>query len=135
MEAARSALAAKTDASLRVPCYCEENVWRLAYREICTQESETTQNRKYFVAFVSNPKACVPMFEQLAAYDRKRPVMWDYHVVLLMTRTISENLEASKTFVMDIDSHLQSPCALEEYVEKVFPNSNEWVKDYLPYFR
>lgn len=70
LDAAKSALQAKSDASLRVPCYCEENVWRLAYRKIYQQKTQET----YHVAFVSNPKACVPMFEQLAAEDRNQPV-------------------------------------------------------------
>ena len=70
LEAAKSALQTTPDASLRVPCYCEENVWRLAYRKICQQRNRET----YHVAFVSNPRGCVPMFEQLAAEDRSQPV-------------------------------------------------------------
>ncbi len=69
-EAAKSALQATSDESLRVPCYCEENVWRLAYRKSRLQRS----GEAYYVAFVSNPKGCVPMFEQLAAEDRDQPV-------------------------------------------------------------
>ena len=69
-EASKSALEATSDISLRVPCYCEENVWRLAYRRIFQQQSGST----YHVAFISNPKACVPMFEQLAADDRDQAV-------------------------------------------------------------
>ena len=69
-EAAKSALQATSDESLRVPCYCEENVWRLAYQRSRQQNS----GEDYHVAFVSNPKGCVPMFEQLAAEDRDQPV-------------------------------------------------------------
>ena len=69
-EAEKSALQAPSDESLRVPCYCEENVWRLAYRRTRLQRS----GEAYYVAFVTNPKACVPMFEQLAAEDRDQPV-------------------------------------------------------------
>jgi len=135
LEAAKSALEATSDASLRVPCYCEENVWRLTYRKICHHQTRATKNCSYNVAFVSNPKACVPMFEQLAANDRETPVMWDYHVLLFMTKTTSEDYIAPKTYVIDIDSHLPCPCPLEDYVEMVFPNHTEWVKKYLPYFR
>ena len=70
-EAAKSALEATSDSSLRVPCYCEENVWRLAYRKVYQQQ----QTRgTYHVAFVSNPKGCVPMYEQLAADNKRTPV-------------------------------------------------------------
>ena len=135
LEAARSALEATSDASLRVPCYCEENIWRLIYRKIYQQQTEAAKYCSYHVVFVSNPKACVPMFEQLTADDRETPVMWDYHVLLFMTITTSEDSVAPKIYVLDIDSHLPCPCPLEDYVKMVFPNHTDWVKDYLPYFR
>ena len=134
LEAAKSALEAPSDESLRVPYYCEENIWRLAYRKIHGQHNEVSKNR-YHVVFVSNPKACVPMFQQLAANDPETPVMWDYHVVLLMTTTMSEDQVASKTYVIDIDSYVPYPCPLKDYVEMVFPNYQEWMREYLPYFR
>lgn len=70
LEASRTALQATPDASLRVPCYCEENVWRLAYRKVYQKKDGET----YHVAFVSNPKGCVPMFQQRAAEDPYQPV-------------------------------------------------------------
>jgi len=131
LEAAKTALQATPDASLRVPCYCEENVWRLAYRKVCQQKDGET----YHVAFVSNPKGCVPMFQQKAAEDPYQPVMWDYHVILLMTTTSSEDSRTSTTYVLDIDSHLPYPCPLEEYAERVFLNHTDWKEEFLPYFR
>lgn len=135
LDAAKSALEASSDTTLRTPCYCEENVWRLAYRKINQEQARGTNNCSYHVAFVSNPKACVPMFEQLAADDRATPVMWDYHVILFRTTTTPEDSIAPKTYVMDIDSHLPYPCPFEDYIEMVFPNHTEWVKECLPYFR
>ena len=32
--AAETALSCASDRDLRVPCYCEENVWRLAHRRL-----------------------------------------------------------------------------------------------------
>jgi len=72
LEAAKSALEATSDESLRVPCYCEENVWRLAYRKV--HQQEVRDSKTYNVVFVSNPKACVPMFEQKAASEKNTPV-------------------------------------------------------------
>ena len=144
LPAAKSALEALSDTSLRVPCYCEENVWRLAYRKMHQQQHHPTQLcSSYHVAFVSNPKGCVPMFEQLAGDpdDREVPVMWDYHVILFMTTTTSastcnqDDTTKTKTFVWDIDSFLPCPCPLEDYIEMVFPNHLTWRKEYLPYFR
>mmetsp|Transcript_21153 Transcript_21153/g.58819 ORF Transcript_21153/g.58819 Transcript_21153/m.58819 type:complete len:250 (+) Transcript_21153:204-953(+) len=138
LPAAKSAIAAPPDdKSLRVPCYCEENVWRLAYRKLHGQhqpDPQTTNNDcSYFVAFVSNPRKCVPMFEQLGARDRETPVFWDYHVILFMCQV--EDSGTPSAFVLDIDSHLPYPCSLEKYMDVVFPNHTEWKDEYQPYFR
>lgn len=92
LPAAKSALDAPSDASLRVPCYCEENVWRLAFRKLSQRrqprpDASTEVGQAYdtalYAVFVSNPKGCVPMFQQQASTHRERPVFWDYHVILL----------------------------------------------------
>ena len=60
MEAAKTALEAENDADLRIPCYCEENIWRLAYRMIHGNNNKL-DDVQYHVVFVSNPSKCVPM--------------------------------------------------------------------------
>lgn len=178
LPAAKSALEATTDTSLRVPCYCEENVWRLVYRKLyhdnrnkqlqqqlqqdhhrmSLQENNHGKNMAdtvtYHVVFVSNPKACVPMFQQLASTHRTKPVFWDYHVILLEVSVhqhdeTTDNLEsitnhnativtpttATTTYVWDIDSHLPCPCPLIDYIDNVFPNVTNWPLEYRPYFR
>jgi hypothetical protein len=40
--AAISALSARDDESLRVPFYCEENVWRLLYRKLFSENNTQT---------------------------------------------------------------------------------------------
>lgn len=79
------------DYDLRVPYYCEENVWRLAYRKLYYQKQRTEQikeasnelksshptnddhkrnasiNERYYVAFISNHQKCLPMYHQRAA--------------------------------------------------------------------
>ena len=128
--AARAALDAPTDQSLRVPCYCEENVWRLAYRKI---HRENDSHLQYHVVFVTNPERCVPMFQQLAVENPLKPCFWDYHVILF--RSSTENDQSTKTFVLDIDCHLPYPCALDDYLKQVFPPELCWPREYQPYFR
>ena len=43
-EAHRSAVAALSDQSLRVPCYCEENVWRSACRKMHQCDTSASVN-------------------------------------------------------------------------------------------
>ena len=49
MTAEESALNAPSDEALRVPYYCEENVWRLLYRK----KHECPDDR-FWVVFISN---------------------------------------------------------------------------------
>ena len=81
------------DHDLRVPYYCEENVWRLAYRKLYyyqIQRNEQIRNEtkeskllplplsmnnnevinnfeRYYVVYISNEQKCVPMYHQRAA--------------------------------------------------------------------
>jgi hypothetical protein len=114
-DAAQTALDAPSDRALRVPFYCEENVWRLAHR----LHSTTTNCH---VVFISNARQCVAMYHQLACEDG--PCLWDYHVVLIKT-------ENSEPVVLDMDSRLSYPCPLEEYQQSSFVQEG----DYAPLFR
>ena len=106
--AAETAISAsiRHDYDLRIPYYCEENVWRLAYRKLYYQDqmkqptnegrnnNDDNKNETYYVAFISNQQKCVPMYHQRAAtapstsstLQRKEEIpccFWDYHVILL----------------------------------------------------
>jgi hypothetical protein len=131
--AAKTALEAPTDQSLRVPCYCEENVWRLAYRKIRGNKKKSGENLQYHVVFVTNPTKCVPMFQQLASKNPSKPCLWDYHVILICTSSQDKN--ATTTSVLDIDSHLPHPSTLHEYLSQVFLPELCWPEEYEPYFR
>jgi protein N-terminal glutamine amidohydrolase len=115
--AAATALSAATDQELRVPCYCEENVWRLAYRKTQQQAGTTIQ---YYVVFVSNPSQSVCFFYQRANADPMTPVFWDYHVLLF-----EHDTTANMVNVLDVDSYLPCPCPLAEYLQQAFPDSTE----------
>jgi hypothetical protein len=121
--AAETALQVNTDKEIRVPYFCEENVWRLAYRKT-HQEPE----KGYFVAFISNPMKYVPMFQQLASDNVDTPCCWDYHVILL-SLTLPEN----KVIVWDFDSRLPYPCPLSDYLEQSFPYDDR--EPFAPLFR
>lgn len=127
MEATKTALEAASDSDLRIPCYCEENVWRLAYR-LTNHDMEQHEDHQYHVVFVSNPAKCVPMFQQLANPNPLDPCFWDYHVILF-------HASLKGTLVLDIDSHLPYKIILKAYLESVFPDSQEWNPKFLPYFR
>jgi hypothetical protein len=126
--AAKTALASPSDQSLRVPCFCEENIWRLAYRKLQGNDAEL---KDFFVVFITNPLKCVPMFHQLAVTDPTKPVYWDYHVILI-GRSRDDNTAPE---VLDLDSHLPFPCPLETYLEETFSSGMNWPEQYLPYFR
>eukprot|EP00934_Nitzschia_sp_Nitz4_P000229 Nitzschia sp. Nitz4//scaffold213_size37731//16759//17482//NITZ4_007720-RA/size37731-augustus-gene-0.52-mRNA-1//-1//CDS//3329542065//229//frame0 len=127
LPAAQSSLLAPTDQSLRVACYCEENVWRLTYRHL-SKDTRDDPHTHYYVAFVTNPNQCVPMFQQVASSDPDHPCYWDYHVILFQ-KTLTG------TIVLDMDSRLPYACSLKEYVEGTFPSCDQWRSRFLPYFR
>lgn len=120
--AALTAIKASCDHDLRVPYFCEENVWRLCYRRMRDQ----TENIS-FVVFISNNIKCVPMFHQCASSDSGKPCCWDYHVILLCATPNKEVL------VYDIDSVLPYPTKLQAYLEQSF--AYEEPSPFAPLFR
>ena len=107
----QSALEAPTDQDLRVPYYCEENVWRLAVRKRTQQPTD-----RFWVAFISNTIKNVPMFQQKAAIHGDVSCCWDYHVILLCQRPGD-----GQVAVYDVDSVLPYPCPLDAYMAHSFP--------------
>lgn len=59
------------------PYYCEENIWHLCH-------DARAQADARWVSFVSNAEQRVAMWRQRAALSDDEPVVWDYHVVLLV---------------------------------------------------
>lgn len=125
--AAQTALDASSDQSLRVPCYCEENVWRLAYRKTV---ADVDNAHEYYVAFVSNPNQCVPMFHQIAASKRGAACYWDYHVILLRQSAKDRTVQ-----VLDMDSHLAYPSELDDYINQAFSDESDYPENYRAHFR
>ena len=85
-----------------VPCYCEENIYRLAEDRRAAAEDGT-------VILVSNRSRTVAIGAQRTAVG-SRFVVWDYHVIYL---------EAGLVF--DLDAVLAIPTPAAEYVAAAFP--------------
>ena len=118
-EAAKSALRCSSDHAARVPCYCEENVWRVAYRHLHRGEKlnvDGSGRQRYYAVFVSNPTRCCPMWSQRAVDDPNDPIFWDYHVIL-----IGRYDSTGETLVYDIDTNISLyPCPIGKYLCETF---------------
>lgn len=121
--AEQSALEAPSDQDLRVPYYCEENVFRLAVRKRTQQPTD-----RFWAVFISNTIKNVPMFQQKAAVNGEVSCVWDYHVVLLCHRA-----GEAQAVVYDLDSLLPYPCPVDEYLAQSFPYN--WPYPFGPMFR
>jgi len=149
-DATRSALEAPSDHHLRVPCYCEENVYRLVYRKLLNaMDLPSTKDSTYYVVFVSSATQCVPMLHQRAKPNGL--CFWDYHVLCLQitnhdgmvdnnpidddndSRSDSDSHSHADAFILDMDSTLPYPCPMSKYLAQAFPPNVP--PDYAPLFR
>lgn len=87
--------------------YCEENVWWLA------ADDRVPAGRRH-VVFLTNEAKSFPMWRQRCAAGPEGPVVWDYHVVLLVTTDAG-------TQVWDLDSRLSLGTPLAHYLDESFP--------------
>ncbi|XP_029370341.1 protein N-terminal glutamine amidohydrolase isoform X1 [Echeneis naucrates] len=94
-------------------CYCEENVWKLCE---FVKDQNSAHLEHLSVIFISNENRMVLLnvFHQVPLWRQKsghgdRPVIWDYHVILLQAGFHSDSL------VYDLDSELSFPCSLKLY--------------------
>ena len=112
-----TARSSASDHDLRVPCYCEENVWRLAHRRLyregdgggrsCDDDGDDDDDNgdgdgdrrgrsfRYHVVFVSNDAKCCPFRMQRAARSTNDNVCWDYHVILI--REVIDSVDGSSS--------------------------------------
>ena len=85
------------------PYFCEENIWHLA-----SEASVGVPLDERRVVFISNAARQVAMHHQRAG--RGRPMVWDYHVVLL-----------AGGLIWDLETTLDLPLSLDLWVMKSFP--------------
>ncbi|CAO3589680.1 unnamed protein product [Absidia cylindrospora] len=103
--------------------YCEENIYLLCQY---IQKHHPDRLGDCTVVFISNENETFPMWRQRASKLSEQLVVWDYHVILLVSdgagHTGSEHIAAA-TVVYDFDTTLSFPCPLAEYIDKSFqPN-------------
>ena len=86
------------------PFYCEENVFHLA-------RDPSLASRRRAVVFISNPERACAMWHQRAAQRPTWPILWDYHVVLLV---------GAPWEVWDLDTLLGLPVPARDYLHRSF---------------
>lgn len=135
-----TALSCQTDQDLRVPCYCEENVWRLAYRRVyggSAMNNIDKENERYHVVFISNDEKCCPMLHQKASKCLDDVCFWDYHVILIKSASVG-GINKKSASVLDMDSRLPYPCKMDKYLNESFKLDyldNSKSEKYSPKFR
>lgn len=103
------------------PFYCEENIWHL-----CADPRLEGDQR--WAVLISNPGRQVALWFQKAAPRRGLPVVWDYHVVLLVQN-------AGGWQIWDLDSALPTPLDAERWLAATFAGTTAVGPDFAPRFR
>lgn len=103
------------------PYYCEENIWHLC-------GAPEAQGDERLVALISNPTREVAVWHQKAARLPDEPVIWDYHVVLLVRH-------GNQWRVWDLDSVLGVPLDVEQWLVASFAGTAQLPESFAPYFR
>ncbi|EAN97668.1 hypothetical protein C3747_57g260 [Trypanosoma cruzi] len=107
--------------------YCEENTYKLI--EILYAEYAVPDDA-VFAVFVSNERKQTPVWMQrLAEADERDPVLWDYHVIALMTDT------SGNWWVWDHDTVLPYPCSAKRYIMESFRPEMQMREEYRQWFR
>jgi hypothetical protein len=102
------------------PIYCEENIWLLAQDPRCG-----TGER--LVALITGAAGHVAMWHQKPAEAPGEPLLWDYHVVLLVRDTAWR--------VWDFECDLGMPVAAGTWLAACFPHQERIPARYRPRFR
>lgn len=86
-------------------CFCEENIWHLCrHSDFC--------NKNTLVLYISNPYNSCAFWKQKPAKSSHLPVLWDYHVILLVKDV--------KWQVYDLDSKLPLGVDATDYLKLTF---------------
>lgn len=100
--------------------YCEENVWQLAAEPGLAEGARD-------VVWVTSEARATPCWSQRAARDGG-PVLWDYHVFLVVDA-------AAGALVYDLDTRLPFPCPAERYLAETFARGITLPAAHHPRFR
>lgn len=110
------------DECVYTSCYCEENVHFLCQQGVGISDAET---QDAFAVFISNPPRTCPVFQQKSGRPGDGLVVWDYHVIYVVAS------KASDALVFDLDTRLDFPCSLQQYVEAALSPPNMRIPDKL----
>lgn len=100
--------------------YCEENIWHL-----CQHPDLSDFSKK--VLIISNRSKNCPFLQQKSSIDQQA-VWWDYHVILLASKS-------GINLVYDFDSTLALPSSLSDYLRLTFDEKTNWRVSDFPGFK
>jgi protein N-terminal glutamine amidohydrolase len=103
------------------PFYCEENIWLLAQDPRCGDGER-------LVALITGAEGHVAMWHQKPADGPSEPLLWDYHVVLLVRSNTTWH-------VWDFECDLGMPMAAESWITACFPHQDRVPLRCRPRFR
>ncbi|RKP09792.1 N-terminal glutamine amidase-domain-containing protein [Thamnocephalis sphaerospora] len=109
----------RRDACRYTKQYCEENVYLLA--EQLRQQQPLAE---IHAVFISNPQRKIPLWRQQAAREQDL----DYHVVLLVRETVSDDC-----IVYDLDTTLDFPCSFRTFAIEALRADIDLSPDYRRY--
>jgi len=101
---------------LYTSCYCEENVYQLLAGMDPVLAARTN------AVFISNAGRTVPIWQQRAGRSEDGLVVWDYHVILLLSPLPATQ---QPTLVYDLDTRLPFPCPAHQYCSQALGSDRE----------
>ena len=105
------------------PYYCEENIWHLCQNALF-KESE--------VIFIASKGDAFPMLNQRVTTDPHIPILWDYHVILLVKSEINNSADNQ---IADFDTTLTFVTDIRTYFSQSFLDNTLLRPDEVPFFR
>ncbi|KAI3610746.1 protein n-terminal glutamine amidohydrolase [Moniliophthora roreri] len=87
--------------------WCEENVYLLAQNFL--RDAQIVSNWDLFAVFISNAAQTVALWNQKLAQEPGLPVVWDYHVILVLRLRLKNPGDQPVAWVYDFDTILSFP--------------------------
>ncbi|KAF8162949.1 N-terminal glutamine amidase-domain-containing protein [Crassisporium funariophilum] len=109
--------------------WCEENIYLLCQTYL--RDQLVIESWEIFVIFISNAKKTVALWHQKASRLEGDPVVWDYHVILMLrpkpgcvdSAHAEFGVPEIESWVYDFDTCLPMPCPWKDYLSTTFPPS------------
>ena len=112
------------------PYYCEENIWHL-----CADPQVTSVPSERRVLFVANRDRRVAMWGQRLSTDPELPVVWDYHVVLLVRQFAQPGWGQPGWELWDLDAAIPPPRPALTWLDDCFRGAGVVPPQFEPQFR